>query len=353
MSAAAVSIRGLTVALGGHRILDNFELDIRPGERLVLAGPSGSGKSTLLRAIAGLVPIQSGEILVDGQPVQDLKPGARRIGMVFQQPALLPHLSVRDNLCFGLRARGTPRARARARAEEMAALLEIAAHLDKRPRALSGGEQQRVALGRALLREGGLILLDEPLSQLDAPLRARLRAELLRLQQLTGTSWLHVTHDQAEALSLADRLGVLNAGRLLQLDTPQQVYARPADRFVGSFVGSPGIVLLPLERTDDGWTWQGLPVPAPAAGHALDSLQLGLRAEHLQLAGDAASGIKARVRLREHLGERDLLHLETEDGHRLYLGVPAETAPAGEWVRVRADFNRASYFAGDTGRRID
>lgn len=352
MNAASITIRGLSVRLGGQRVLDQFDLNIRRGERLLIAGPSGSGKSTLLRAIAGLIPIESGEIRINDRPVQGLKPGDRGIGMVFQQAALLPHLTVLDNLCFGLRARGSSRRDARARAQDMAELLEVTPHLAKRPRELSGGEQQRVALGRALLRDGGLILLDEPLSQLDAPLRARLRSELLRLQQATGSTWLHVTHDQQEALSLADRLGVMRAGRLLQLDAPRRLYQQPANSFVASFIGAPGISLIALQKTASGWTWQDRAVPAPAASRDCDQLLLGLRPEHLHPAAADDKAFEARLQAREHLGERDLLSLSLHSGETLRMIVPAD-APATEWLRLQADFDAASWFDGATGQRID
>ncbi len=350
MKHSSLSLRGVRVRLGGRVVLDNFDLDVKGGERVVLAGPSGSGKSTLLRAIAGLVPIEAGEIRVDGEPVHDLDPGRRGIGMVFQQPTLLPHKNVRDNLTFGLRARRVPAAEARRRAEEAADWLELSRYLDCFPRELSGGEQQRVALGRALLRESGVVLLDEPLSQLDAPLRARLREELLRLHELTHTTILHVTHDQQEAMALGHRIGILQEGRLLQIDSPQSIYQQPVSTAVARFVGSPGINLLDLQREGQSWHWLQHPVTQMFADR--EALQMGLRPEHLHPARSADEGWPMDIARREILGERELWHLRTAHGQALVASRPATTTEPPRHVHIKADLDKALFFDPQSGQRV-
>ena len=348
MIPASLNLRNVSVRLGARSILEDINLNVQAGERLVLAGPSGSGKSTLLRAIAGLLPISAGQIHIDGKPVQHLPAGKRAVGMVFQQPALLPHRTVLDNLTFGLRARGSAKAQAQAQAREVAQSLEVTALLERKPQQLSGGEQQRVALGRALLRSGGVVLLDEPLSQLDAPLRARLREELLRVHQLTRTTMIHVTHDQHEAMALGDRIGVLHQGQLLQVATPQEIYAQPTSATVASFIGSPGINLIPLRRNSDTWQWDSRAVPAPPTLES--TLQLGIRPEHLQ-PSQADDAWPVQLRRREVLGERELWYLTSNDGVELVSSQAAGGAEPAPTFKVRPQFEQALYFGAD-GRRV-
>lgn len=274
---------GLRLSHDGPAVIDGLSLDVAPGELLVLTGPSGGGKSTLLRAIAGLLPPDAGDIQLDGQSLNRQPPGQRPVAMVFQQPALLPHLSVLDNLCFGLRARGVSRRDAERQAREAARTLELSDLLTRPPRTLSGGEQQRVALGRALLRHPRVFLLDEPLSAVDAPTRARLRQAIVDLHRQLGTSTVYVTHDQAEALAVADRIALLHQGRLQQVDTPRALYAQPANRFVAGFVGYPAMQWLDLTRDGDGLFWQQQRLPLPNVGSPLPIL--GVRAEHVGLEG--------------------------------------------------------------------
>ncbi len=349
MSATSLSLRNVTVSLGPTTILENFNLEVAAGERLVLAGPSGSGKSTLLRAIAGLVPIRAGEIWIGDRPVHHLPPGKRAVGMVFQQPALLPHRNVLDNLTFGLRARGTAAGEADRRAQDVAQWLEITPLLRRSPRELSGGEQQRVALGRALLREGGVVLLDEPLSQLDAPLRARLRAELLRVHELSQTTMVHVTHDQQEAMALGDRIGILEGGKLLQVSTPRDIYAQPQNAAVARFIGSPGINLIPLQANGSQWFWTDRSVPAPSA--QASTLHMGIRPEHLKLSDDD-NAWPVELKRRELLGERELWHLTTADGLDLVASQPASSDAVPEVLRVLPAFEHALYFNVADGQRV-
>lgn len=346
MTTATLELSGLRVDLGGIPVLADINLTLAAGERLVIAGPSGSGKSTLLRAIAGLIPLRAGQIHFGGRNITHLPPGKRGIGMVFQQPALLPHLNVLDNLCFGLRARGRPAAQARASAKDMAELLDLTSQLSLRPNQLSGGQAQRVALGRALLREQGLILLDEPLSALDAPLRQRLRGEILRLQQLTGTSLIHVTHDQQEAMALAGRLGILDHGRMQQLDSPLTVYREPANRFVAGFLGDPGINLLPLRPANGRWLLDDQPTPLQFSGHD-GPIEIGVRAQEVQPGTD----LTATVLGTEHQGDRQYLLLDCA-GTRLFAGWPAAQPPPADSWSFRLPWDTAPLFAAGDGRRL-
>jgi len=236
---AAVSVRNLSVRLGGQPVIDALDLEVADGEFLVLLGPSGCGKSTLLHATAGLIEVSGGRIEIDGVDATWASPRDRNIGMVFQSYALYPTMSVAGNLSFGLRARGVPRAEVNERVQRAASLLQLESLLARKPAQLSGGQRQRVAIGRALVRDARVFLLDEPLSNLDANLRATLRRELKLLHQRLGATMIYVTHDQVEALTLATRIAVLHQGRIQQLGTPAEVYARPANRFVAGFMGSP------------------------------------------------------------------------------------------------------------------
>jgi ABC-type sugar transport system ATPase subunit len=238
-------VSGLGVTFeDGTQALDGVGLDVADGELLVLVGPSGCGKSTLLRCVAGLQEPSEGRIEIDGKDVTWASPRDRDVAMVFQSYALYPHLTVRDNLAFGLRLRGVSKAERRVRAEEVARTLGIEETLDRRPRALSGGQRQRVAMGRAIVRDPGAFLMDEPLSNLDAKLRVQTRGEIKRLQQEVRTTTVYVTHDQVEAMTMGDRIAVMNGGRLQQVGTPEELYDHPRSVFVGGFIGSPGMAFV-------------------------------------------------------------------------------------------------------------
>lgn len=248
MSSLSIELRGVSRKYGkGAAALDELDLAIHEGERLAVLGPSGSGKTTLLRLIAGLEQPDAGIIRIGGLNMEDVPPHRRDAAMVFQTPALYPHLSVLKNLGFGLKARGVGRRERHTRAKEIAEMLGLGQLLNRKPDELSGGERQRVALGRAVVRKPAVLLLDEPFSNLDEPLRAALRSELVDLHRRFGCTLVHVTHDQAEALSLGDRVAVLRAGRLMQIGPPRTIFDEPAHQFVASFVGSPGMRFLPLD----------------------------------------------------------------------------------------------------------
>ncbi|TAL57588.1 MAG: ABC transporter ATP-binding protein, partial [Legionella sp.] len=319
-----LELDAVDVALDDRPVLRQVSLSVAAGERVVIAGPSGSGKSTLLRVVAGLAPLSAGRLRLDGRDIGATAPGARDVAMMFQSYALFPHLSVLDNLCFGLTARGMAKEDARDRARTAAATLDLTPLLDRRPRELSGGERQRVALTRALLREPKALLLDEPLSSLDTQLRVRARAEILKAHAASRAAMLLVTHDQGEAMALADRLGVLHEGRLLQIAPPRTVYAEPANLFVARFLGHPAMNTLDVQFALDGALWWGecrlADRPAQPIAEAGRPLVLGLRPEHLALPGSRwddgdprAVEIEAVVESVEPAGEQQIVWLMAGD----------------------------------------
>jgi multiple sugar transport system ATP-binding protein len=269
----------------GATVVDDISLEIAAGEFLVLVGPSGCGKSTLLRMVAGLEEVTHGTILIDGKDVTELPPRSRDIAMVFQNYALYPHMSVRDNLGYGLKVRRTAKQEVARRVDEVAEMLGLDEMLDRRPAALSGGQRQRVAMGRAIVREPKAFLMDEPLSNLDAKLRVSMRAQLAALHARLGTTTIYVTHDQVEAMTLGHRVAVMREGRILQVDTPQALYARPENLFVAAFIGSPAMNLVEADVADGTVSFAGYRIPF--AGPDRGRVILGIRPESLE---DAAFG---------------------------------------------------------------
>jgi ABC-type sugar transport system ATPase subunit len=339
---AGLSLRGVHLSRGAIAALRGIDLVVRRGELLIVLGPSGAGKSSLLRAIAGLDPVTAGAIAIDGRDVTALRPGQRNVSMVFQSYSLLPHLTVADNIAFGDRIRGEGRRAAAARAAQAAAAVGCADLLGRRPHQLSGGERQRVALARALAREPDVFLLDEPLAQLDAALRTLMRAEIRAVHDRLGATTVYVTHDQAEAMALGDRIAVLRDGRVEQVDTPDEVWRRPRTRFVASFVGAPGMSLLP----GDG--------PLRLPGVQAAAVELGVRPEHVILGGDgaASAGLLGEVERVEVLGEDALVHLRL-GGRPLIARVPARTRPGpGDQVAVSVADEHLHAFDTVTGVRI-
>ena len=333
---AGLELRGLTKAFGGEPVVRAVDLDVADGELLALVGPSGSGKTTVLRMVAGLERPDRGEIRIGGRAVTALPPERRNVGMVFQSHALFPHKRIRDNIGYGLSARGRPRAEVERRVGEVAERLRIAPLLDRLPRELSGGERQRAALARALVRDPDLLLLDEPLSSLDAQLRLDLRAEIARLQARSGVTTVHVTHDQAEALALGQRVAVLDRGAIVQLGPPQEVYDRPASLFVAGFLGTPPMNLL---RRAGG--------------------VLGVRPEHVHLEGSrwggdgAARGdaVAAVVELVEPAGDHTLVHLRAGPDRLVARAEPGFSPAPGSAVRAWLDPARTHRFDADGARR--
>ena len=346
---ASIDISGVKkVYPGAVTAIHSLDLAIPDGELVVLVGPSGCGKSTLLRMIAGLEGITEGTISIDGAVVNAREPAERDIAMVFQNYALYPHMTVRGNLEYGLKNRGTPRDEIDRRVAEAARILEIAPFLDRRPRQLSGGQRQRVAMGRAIVRKPKAFLFDEPLSNLDAKLRGQMRVEIKRLQRNLKTTSVYVTHDQLEAMTLADTLVVMNAGRIEQVGAPIELYHRPATLFVASFIGSPPMNLMELEQLRGKGTEFNLP-----AGTDL----VGLRPDTLQLTdpGEAAVRLEATVELHEPIGGETHLHLRLEGTDQLIIAaVPARTS-VEEGAKVTLFVRTADLhpFNRQTGRRTD
>ena len=345
---ADVTLRNLRREFGPVVAVDSIDLDVPDGSFTVLLGPSGCGKTTTLNMVAGLEEITDGEILFDGRPVQHLPPDRRDIAMVFQSYALYPNRNVRDNIAFPLLMRGVRRAAAASQVEAAAAKLGLLELLDRRPRQLSGGQQQRVALARAIVRRPRAFLLDEPLSNLDAKLRNDTRVQLKELQQDVGGTFIMVTHDQVEAMSLADVLVVLDQGRIQQVGSPLEVYQRPKNRFVAAFVGVPSMNLVEGAVEDGSFCAPGLRVPLP--GMVPGPAVLGLRAEDVRL-GPATGEGTGVVRIIEHLGSDSLVVVSMDFGD-LVARVPADTELRSEdRVAVSAGSRVHLFDADHTGRR--
>ncbi|HZY48240.1 MAG TPA: sn-glycerol-3-phosphate import ATP-binding protein UgpC [Devosia sp.] len=343
---ASIELRGVGKTYSGNvRAVDGIDLNIGDGELVVLVGPSGCGKSTLLRMIAGLETITTGTVSIDGRIVNKEEPAERDIAMVFQNYALYPHMSVRQNLEYGLKNRGMPRPEIDQRVAEAARILEIEPFLDRRPRQLSGGQRQRVAMGRAIVRQPKAFLFDEPLSNLDAKLRGQMRVEIRTLQRRLRTTSVYVTHDQLEAMTLADRLVVMSAGRIEQLGTPTDLYDRPATLFVAGFIGSPPMNLLNLSAfaPDDAARLERAAPGIATAGIRPDSISLAPVADALAL--------PVTVALIEPVGAESHLHLRWND--RLLVaeihGRPRVTE--GQSVTVYVDPAQVHPFGRD-GRRL-
>ena len=322
---ASLELSGVRKAYGQTAVLDGVSLTLEPREFVAFLGPSGSGKSTLLRIIAGLETLDAGEVRLDGQRIDTLPPGDRGVAMVFQHYALYPHMTVRENMAFGLRNARVPPQEIDARVAEAARILEIEPHLDKKPGQMSGGQRQRVAIGRAIVKHPKLFLLDEPLSNLDAALRMRTRLELADLRRRVDAAFIMVTHDQAEAMTLADRIVVINDRAIQQVGAPMEIYARPATTFVARFVGSPAMTLVPAElvnadgsggfarvRMGNGSEVETRISLAGLAGGG--PLQLGLRPEHVKVGQGGNGSVQAKVELVERLGDRTLVYAHLSDG---------------------------------------
>ena len=321
---------------GGTRAVGDVNIDIEDGEFIVLVGPSGCGKSTLLRMVAGLESITEGEVSIGDRVVNQIEPADRDIAMVFQNYALYPHMSVRQNLAYGLKNRGTPKAEIERRVDEAAKILQIGQFLDRKPRALSGGQRQRVAMGRAIVREPAAFLFDEPLSNLDAKLRVTMRLEIKELQRRLRTTSIYVTHDQLEAMTLADRLVVLNGGQVEQIGTPLELYRRPASTFVAGFIGSPAMNLIPSRAVPN----------LPGTAHA-DTI--GIRPEDLRVTDDGP--IEMTVGAVEELGAQRLVHGRT-GGEPITVTYPSD-APLSDTMKLSYDPKNLHLFDSQSGARVD
>ncbi len=354
---ASLELHQICKSYGDIEVLDRVSLSMEPREFLAFLGPSGSGKSTLLRIIAGLETADAGEVRLDGRRIDTLPPGQRSVAMVFQQYALYPHMTVRENMAFGLRNARVAKGEIAARIEQAATALEIVEQLDKKPGQMSGGQRQRVAIGRAIVKNPRLFLLDEPLSNLDAALRGRTRLELAQLRQRVDAALIMVTHDQAEAMTLADRIVVMNDRHILQVGTPMEVYTRPADAFVARFVGSPAMTLAPVTLLPGSGgdarvalsngaelvttvPWEGL-----VAG---DPLQLGVRPESVAVVAPGGGTTDAEVLLVERLGDRTLVYALTADGVEFTAQDEGNSAVRmGDRVGLLIDGARVHLFGSD------
>jgi multiple sugar transport system ATP-binding protein len=369
---AGIRLERVTKAFGAVKAVDDVSLEVGDGEFLVLVGPSGCGKSTLLRLLAGLEDVTEGTIAIGDRDVTEFAPRSRDIAMVFQSYALYPHMTVRQNLGYGLRARKTPKAEITERVAEVAELLGLTDLLDRRPAQLSGGQRQRVAMGRAIVRQPQAFLLDEPLSNLDAKLRVGMRASLAQLHQRLGVTTVYVTHDQTEAMTLGQRVAVMRDGHILQCDRPSELYARPNDLFIAAFIGSPAMNL--VEAFPDGETirFGQFTVAAPRAPRR-DRVVLGIRPEAFSLGNPALPTIDAQVEVVEDLGSEmhvffnvaaqpitaESLESASEEGllgvggalftARVDAGAPVSV---GSTVALGVDPSRFHYFDADSGARL-
>ena len=316
-----IHLHQVSKEFAGARALADIDLHIQDGEFVVFVGPSGCGKSTLLRLIAGLVDATAGRIEIDGRDVTDVRPAQRGLSMVFQSYALYPHMNVRNNIAFPLKMAGLRSDAIRAKVEAAAKTLTLSDCLERRPRELSGGQRQRVAIGRAIVREPKAFLFDEPLSNLDAALRVQMRLEIAELHKQLGATMVYVTHDQVEAMTLADKIVVLNAGRVHQVGAPLQLYHRPRNRFVAGFIGSPSMNFIDGDAIQDG-----------AGAH-----QIGVRPEHLHLSTHSGKW-RGTVGIAEHLGSDTFVHVQTESVGALLVRAPGDfAAHYGACVYVTPD----------------
>ncbi len=329
---ATVQLKQVRKSFNETEIIKGVDLEINDREFVVFVGPSGCGKSTLLRLIAGLEEISSGELLIDGVRVNDVAPAKRSLALVFQSYALYPHMTVADNMAFSLKLAGVSPTERAAKVQEAARILHLEPYLDRKPKDLSGGQRQRVAIGRAIVRNPKVFLFDEPLSNLDAALRVRMRLELTTLHRQLKATMIYVTHDQVEALTMADKIVVLQAGNIEQVGSPMELYHHPRNLFVAGFLGSPRMNLLPARVQSVSSHGMTLALPQdscfevavdPNAVQSGDELTWGVRPEHVALT--ARSGLPARVQLIERLGGESFLHVELASGHLLVVKVDGET----------------------------
>jgi len=342
--------------------VNDLDLKVADGEFLVLVGPSGCGKTTALRCIAGLETISEGRLLIGDQVVNDVAPKDRDIAMVFQSYALYPHMSVFDNLAFGLKLRKMPKAEIDTRVREAAGILGLERYLDRKPKALSGGQRQRVALGRAIVREPKVFLMDEPLSNLDAKLRVQTRAEIARIHRRLGTTIVYVTHDQVEAMTMGDRIAVMKDGLLQQVGTPEQLYLHPTNLFVAGFIGSPamnfvtvttagGEVMMGKSRL----TLAGEPARVVAAQTPGKNLTIGFRPEHLALAngsGDSATRFPAVVDVVEYLGNEELIHARAEENDIVAILPSDKKVKPGDQVELTVPLDRLFVFDPESEKAL-
>lgn len=362
---AFLEISSVTKSFGTVNVLKDVNLAIEHGEFVVFVGPSGCGKSTLLRMITGLEDPTSGTIAIEGEVVNDVEPAQRGTAMVFQSYALYPHMTVFQNMSFGLRMAGKPKDFIAERVQRAAAILRLEQLLTRKPAQLSGGQKQRVAIGRAIVREPRVFLFDEPLSNLDAELRVQMRAELMELHRRLGTTMIYVTHDQVEAMTLADKMVVMNGGKIQQAGAPLHLYDDPDNRFVAGFVGSPKMNFLPARvaasdassiKLDAIGGSGSASLPFAGLSPGLDNVEIGLRPEHLRLVSASAPAPKdrllldGRVAFVEELGAESYVHVDLADGTRVIARAGRDAATSSDTAQIAGDIGRALLFAPDGTR---
>jgi multiple sugar transport system ATP-binding protein len=356
---ASITIRNLVKRYGDVTIIPNLNLKINDQEFVVFVGPSGCGKSTLLRIIAGLEGISEGDLLIGDTPVNGVSPAKRDIAMVFQDYALYPHMTVYQNMAFALELRNMPKAEIDARVRRAASMLHIDPYLERKPKALSGGQRQRVAMGRAIVRDPKVFLFDEPLSNLDAKLRGQVRSEIKALSQNLRTTMVFVTHDQVEAMTMADRIVVLKAGIVQQYGTPEEVYEQPANQFVAGFIGSPTMNFFPIHLDGGEISFAGAPrvklrptfsttTSSAVAGDAV----LGVRPEHFAHAPGDANTITVKVRLVEPLGSDTLVHFDLAGVSSIARVSPELRPKVGDEIPLAIQPGKAHLFRRDDGRTL-
>ncbi|RUW62954.1 sn-glycerol-3-phosphate ABC transporter ATP-binding protein UgpC [Mesorhizobium sp. M7A.F.Ca.US.008.03.1.1] len=357
---ATVTLNNVVKRFGVFEVVHGASIDIKDGEFVVFVGPSGCGKSTLLRMIAGLEDISGGEIAIGGKVVNDVEPADRGIAMVFQSYALYPHMSVEQNLSFGLRMTGNPKADTERRVKRAAEILRISELMDRRPKKLSGGQRQRVAIGRAIVREPQVFLFDEPLSNLDAELRVQMRVEISRLHKELGATMIYVTHDQTEAMTLADRIVVMRAGHIEQIGRPLDLYDNPDNQFVAGFVGSPKMnfvngrivehdargVVVELAGQEKTRITQPLTGAMPEVG---SKVIVGVRPEHFGSAGEGGADLVVGIDVIEHLGGTSFLYTRTANGDDVVIQRDAAKVPDTSEITVSI---RKSYLFDEKGLRL-
>ncbi len=353
---AEISLHGVTKSFGKTEVIHRTDVTINDGEFVVMVGPSGCGKSTLLRMIAGLETTTDGEVRIAGKRVNEVEPKDRNIAMVFQNYALYPHMSVYDNMAYGLKIRKLAKDDIEKRVQRAAKILELGQYLQRKPRELSGGQRQRVAMGRAIVREPAAFLFDEPLSNLDAKLRVQMRLEIQKLHRELRTTSVYVTHDQVEAMTLANRMIVINAGVVEQIGAPLEVYDEPASLFVAGFIGSPSMNFMPGRRSGDGVDVGGgivIPMPAEARAKAGEQVTVGVRPEHF-VTGSGGEGptFKLHVDTVESLGADSLLHAGF-NGTLLVVRIEGHSTPkADSAIEVSILPGKAYFFDTATGKRL-
>ncbi len=353
----AITLKNISKSYGEFQVIHGIDIDIGSGEFLVLVGPSGCGKSTLLRMIAGLEGISGGELAIGGSTVNDLSPAERNIAMVFQDYALYPHMTVEDNMSFGLKMRGTAQDEIDRRVDNAANVLKITDFLERRPAQLSGGQRQRVAMGRAIVREPAAFLFDEPLSNLDASLRVEMRLEIAKLHNRMKATTVYVTHDQVEAMTLADRIAVMNAGRVEQIGKPLDLYRRPASLFVARFIGSPTMNTIDATfEGDKAITVLGrqIDVAEYVGERSAAPIVFGIRPEDLSRCPPEEAWFSGEVVVAERLGSQTYAYLEIGDTRMLTVELPRDAdITVGEMIHIKGETGSVHLFAKSTGRRLN